>query len=157
MEILSDDALMAMTLRLAGDNVREGGLPYAAVIARAGMVVAQGVNEAHKSFDPSAHAEMNAIRQAGAKLGTADLSGCKIFVVGQPCAMCLAALMIAKIWDVVFAVNTKIKDEILTKMPPTCALYDAVGHDFGADDMVYHHMPQFSEQGEAVFRAWNDG
>ena len=71
--------LMQRAIQLAADNVLHGGGPFGAVIAREGEIVAEGVNRVTASCDPTAHAEVQAIRAAGAALGTYDLSGCRIY------------------------------------------------------------------------------
>ncbi|WAS97629.1 nucleoside deaminase [Nannocystis punicea] len=98
-----DDQFLRRALELACANVRAGGRPYGAVVVRAGQVVAEGVNELHLRPDPSAHAEMLALRAAGAALGRARLDDCTVYASGQPCPMCLAALHLASVRRVVFA------------------------------------------------------
>lgn len=154
--MIDEHKIMKQTIGLAHANVADGGLPYAAIIARGDEVIATGVNGTHKSHDPSDHAEMVAIRAACAKLGTADLSDCVIYVVGQPCAMCLGCMIMAGLENVVYAVNVETKDMILTKLPQTSALYEVLGSDFGTDAINYRHMPEYSVLGEAVFREWNE-
>ena len=71
--------LMQRAIQLAADNVLHGGGPFGAVIAREGEIVAEGVNRVTASCDPTAHAEVQAIRAAGSALGTYDLTGCSIY------------------------------------------------------------------------------
>lgn len=167
---MNDNDLMEKAILMAARNVEDGGLPYAAIIAKGGKVIGRGVNRVHKTKDPSDHAEMRAIREASLVIGSADLSGCKIYVLGQPCAMCLACLVIAKLDEVVYAVDMHKKDAALSKLPLTAALYETLGsnvdgqdvkaHSFGTHDsgvgvIKYQPMPAFSAQAEAVFKAWN--
>lgn len=77
---------------LAEESVRRGGGPFGAVIARHGEVIAEASNSVTIDHDPTAHAEVNAIRKAAAKLGTFDLSGCEIYSSCEPCPMCLGAI-----------------------------------------------------------------
>ena len=70
----------------------EGGGPFGAVIARNGEIVATGVNRVTDEHDPTAHAEVSAIRAACRKLNTFDLSGCEIYTSCEPCPMCLGAI-----------------------------------------------------------------
>lgn len=84
--------LMRTAIRLSEENVKNGGGPFGAVIARDGQIVATGVNRVTSDCDPTAHAEVSAIRTAAAKLGTFDLSGCEIYTSCEPCPMCLGAI-----------------------------------------------------------------
>lgn len=80
-------------IALATENVRSGaGGPFAALIVRDGKVVAEGVNTVTRTNDPTAHGEVNAIRNACRALGTYVLSGCEIYTSSEPCPMCLAAI-----------------------------------------------------------------
>ena len=84
---------MRMAVALATENVRSGkGGPFGAVIVRDGEVVAAEANTVTGTSDPTAHAEINAIRAACAKLGTFQLDGCDVYTSCEPCPMCLAAL-----------------------------------------------------------------
>lgn len=84
--------LMLEAIRLSENNVRNGGGPFGAVIAKDGEIVATGVNRVTADCDPTAHAEVNAIRAACARLGTFDLSGCELYSSCEPCPMCLGAI-----------------------------------------------------------------
>lgn len=91
--ISSDDLrYMEMAAKLAEDNVDRGGGPFGAVIVRNGEVVATGVNTVTIDNDPTAHAEVNAIRQACNKEKSFSLKGCTIYSSCEPCPMCLSAL-----------------------------------------------------------------
>lgn len=96
---------MARAIGLACDSVRTGGGPFGAVIVRDGTVVADGSNRVAPNLDPTAHAEMQAIRAACAVLGRFDLRGCTIYTSCEPCPMCLAALHWARIDRIVFAAS----------------------------------------------------
>lgn len=98
-----DERLLRRALELACANVRAGGRPYGAVVARGGQIVGEGVNELHLRPDPSAHAEMLALRAAAAALGRWRLGDCTIYASGQPCPMCLAAIHLAEVPALVFA------------------------------------------------------
>ena len=83
---------MRTAIRLSEDNVRNGGGPFGAVIVKDGEIVATGTNRVTADCDPTAHAEVNAIRAACARLGTFDLSGCEKYSSCEPCPMCLGAI-----------------------------------------------------------------
>jgi len=84
--------LIKRTIDLALRNVEDGGRPFACVIMRGGEIVAESPNLVVQTNDPTAHAEVVAIREACTKLGTPDLEGCDIYVLAHPCPMCLGAL-----------------------------------------------------------------
>lgn len=89
---MTKEELMREAIRLSEENVKNGGGPFGAVIAKDGKVVATGTNRVTPDCDPTAHAEVNAIRAASRTLGTFDLSGCEIYSSCEPCPMCLGAI-----------------------------------------------------------------
>ncbi len=92
-----NDEFMRRAIALATENASSGaGGPFGAVIVKAGEVVATGVNRVTATNDPTAHAEVTAIRAACAKLGTFDLTGCSIYSSCEPCPMCLGAILWAR-------------------------------------------------------------
>ena len=93
-----DRRFMQMAIDLAWDNVSSGaGGPYGAVVVRQGEVVATGTNRVLADNDPTAHAELVAVRAAAQKLGRTDLSDCEIYASSEPCPMCLAAIYWSRI------------------------------------------------------------
>lgn len=102
---MNKEELMRYAIELANKNVENGGGPFGAVIARNGEVVATGVNRVTANNDPTAHAEVSAIRAASAKLETFDLSGCEIFTSCEPCPMCLGAIYWAHLDKIYYANN----------------------------------------------------
>ncbi|MBX7041632.1 MAG: nucleoside deaminase [Ignavibacteria bacterium] len=94
---------MLQAIELSVSNIREGGGPFGAVIVKDGKVISRGANRVTKKKDPSAHAEIEAIREACEKLGTHDLSGCVIYSSCEPCPMCLAAIYWARLDRLYFA------------------------------------------------------
>ena len=95
---------MAIEEAYNGIRLGEGG-PFGAVVVRGGEVIAKGHNEVLKRHDPTCHGEVMAIRRATRKLGTHDLSGCEIYTTGEPCPMCLGAIMWANIEKVYYGCN----------------------------------------------------
>ncbi len=83
---------MREALALARENIRKGGGPFAAIIVKDGKEIARTGNTVTLSNDPTAHAEVNAIREACRKLGTFNLAGCEIYSSCEPCPMCLSAI-----------------------------------------------------------------
>ncbi len=84
---------MQLAIRLAVENVTSGkGGPFGAVVVKNGEVIATGVNRVTADNDPTAHAEVNAIREACRALGTFQLPGCVLYTSCEPCPMCLGAV-----------------------------------------------------------------
>ncbi|QKJ31451.1 nucleoside deaminase [Mucilaginibacter mali] len=101
------DKFMRMAIELAENNVVQGqGGPFGAVIVKDGMVVARSANRVVPTNDPTAHAEVSAIRLACKELGSFSLEGCVIYTSCEPCPMCLGAIYWARI-DQIYYANTK--------------------------------------------------
>lgn len=93
-------------IALATENVLQGkGGPFGAVIVRDGEIIGEGTNSVTATNDPTAHAEVIAIRTAARALGTFDLSGCELYTSCEPCPMCLAATYWARISAIYYAAN----------------------------------------------------
>ena len=104
---MNKEELMSKAINLSeyGMDNNFGG-PFGAVIVKDGEIVAEGFNNVTSSNDPTAHAEITAIRNACKKLNTFDLSGCELYTSCEPCPMCLAAIYWARIEKIYYA-NTK--------------------------------------------------
>ncbi len=125
-----DREFMREAIRLANESVKNGGGPFGAVIVKDNEIIAGSSNSVTIDNDPTAHAEVNTIRQACKKLGTFDLSGCVIYTSCEPCPMCLGAIYWAKI-DRIYYGNNRT---------------DARNIDF-ADDFIYDELNrQFDER-----------
>lgn len=120
---MTKEELMRKAIELALRNVDKGGGPFGAVIARNGEIVATGANRVVPDCDPTAHAEINAIRAATAKLGTFSLEGCEIYTSCEPCPMCLGAIYWARI----------------SRMYYGCNRYDAANAGFD-DNLIYKEL-----------------
>lgn len=96
---------MRQAIQLAMDNIKNGGGPFGAVIVKDGEVIATGVNRVTANNDPTAHAEVTAIRQACEKLGTFSLEGCDIYASCEPCPMCLGAIYWARLDHLYYGAN----------------------------------------------------
>jgi tRNA(Arg) A34 adenosine deaminase TadA len=97
---------MREAIRLANESVERGGGPFGAVIVKDGEIVAGSSNSVTIDNDPTAHAEVNTIREACRKLRTFDLSGCTIYTSCEPCPMCLGAIYWARIGKIFYG-NTR--------------------------------------------------
>ena len=104
---LNEEDFMREAIRLSIENVESGkGGPFAAVIVKNGKIIATGVNEVTSTNDPTAHAEVVAIRNACKELDSYQLDGCDIYCSCEPCPMCLGAIYWARAERIYFA-NTK--------------------------------------------------
>lgn len=97
---------MQQAIALSIENVKNGGGPFGAVIVENGKIIATGVNRVTASNDPTAHAEVNAIRAACQQKANFKLTGCSIYTSCEPCPMCLAAIYWAGISHIYYG-NTK--------------------------------------------------
>lgn len=100
---MTDEEFMDEAVRIAVRNVSEGGGPFGAVIVKDGKIVARGVNRVTASLDPTAHAEVQAIRAACRALGSFSLEGCVLYTSCEPCPMCLSAVYWARIDRIFYA------------------------------------------------------
>ena len=94
---------MRRALELAAEAAAAGEVPVGAAVTKDGRIIAEARNAMRGSNDPTAHAEMVAIRGAAAALGTSRLDGCALWVTLEPCAMCAAAIGLARIATLTFA------------------------------------------------------
>lgn len=147
---MTKEELMRKAIELSIKSVRNGGGPFGAIIARKGEIIAEGSNGVTIYNDPTAHAEVTAIRKACEKLGTFDLTGCEIYTSCEPCPMCLGAIYWAHLEKIYYANDRKDAADI--------------GFD---DDFIYQEIevkPQYRkkpseilmrEEGLEAFRIWN--
>jgi tRNA(Arg) A34 adenosine deaminase TadA len=129
---------MANAIKLSEDNVKnlKGG-PFGAVIVKEGKIVSSGVNLVTDSFDPTAHAEIVAIRKACEILGTFDLSGCEIYSSCEPCPMCLGAIYWARLGALYFA-NTK--EDAASIGFDDAFIYDEINKSLESRTLATHHL-----------------
>ena len=120
------EGLMLKAVNLSAEHMRAGrGGPFGAVIVKDGKVISEGHNRVTSSNDPTAHAEVVAIREACARLDTFSLEGCQIYTSCEPCPMCLSAIYWARL-EAVYYANTR-KDAA------------SIGFD---DDHIYDEIPK---------------
>ena len=146
-----DCKFMGEAIRLANESVRQGGGPFGAVIVKDGKIIAGSSNSVTIDNDPTAHAEVNAIREACRKLGTFDLTGCRIYTSCEPCPMCLGAIYWSHIERIYYGNTRK----------------DARDIDF-ADDFIYEELeksldertvpiiPMMRDEALETFRLWRE-
>ncbi|MDD6953394.1 MAG: nucleoside deaminase [Prevotella sp.] len=98
---------MRRAIQLSLESVKHGGGPFGAVIVKEGKIIAEAANRVTLDNDPTAHAEVNAIRQAARSLGRFDLSGCDIYTSCEPCPMCLGAIYWAHLDHIYYGCNRR--------------------------------------------------
>ena len=98
-----DETWLARAVQLAVDNVAAGGGPFGALVVRQDRLLAEGVNQVVPTLDPTAHAEVVAIRDACRELGDFSLAGATLYCSCEPCPLCLAAALWARLDKVVYA------------------------------------------------------
>ena len=99
---------MRRAIQLSLESVKHGGGPFGAVIVKEGKIIAEAANRVTLDNDPTAHAEVNAIRQAARSLGRFDLSGCDIYTSCEPCPMCLGAIYWAHLDHIYYGCNRRV-------------------------------------------------
>ncbi len=109
---MTKEELMRKAIELSKENVQNGGGPFGAVIAKDGEIMATGVNRVTDSCDPTAHAEVSAIRAATSKLKDFNLSGYEIYTSCEPCPMCLGAIYWARLDRMYYGNNKTDAKEI---------------------------------------------
>ncbi len=109
---MRDIDFLQLAVQESDNSIKKGSSPFGAVVVKDGVVVAKAHNTVVPNCDPTAHAEVNAIRKACKKLGTFDLSGCVLYTSCEPCPMCMAAITWANIKKVFFAADRNDADKI---------------------------------------------
>lgn len=146
---MTNEELMKRACRISEASVKNGGGPFGAVIAKDGVIIAEASNSVTKDNDPTAHAEVNAIRNACTRLRNFHLSGCEIFCSCEPCPMCFGAIYWAGIDKIYYSNNRK----------------DAADIGF-SDDFIYQEISEgpearqkpmielLPEEGKTAFDMW---
>lgn len=147
----SDKSLLMRAIEIAGDGILNGAGPFGAVVSKNGEIISEASNMVVLNSDPTAHAEILAIRQAALVLESHDLGDCILYTSCEPCPMCFGAIYWAGIKKVVYA----------------CDRTDAEGAGF-SDKLIYEEILLDPDKrkitflrlngtgGEEVFRRWNE-
>lgn len=138
-------------IALAQANMENGGRPFGAVVVRNGSIIARGVNEILRTNDPTAHAELVAVRAASQTLGSPNLAGCAVFASGHPCPMCMAAMRIAGVGEVYYAYSN---DDGAPYGLSTAAIYADLAKPFSEQSMTIRYEPVRPESGPDLYEAW---
>ena len=149
---MSDEAFMRRAVALSLENAQSArGGPFGAVVVRDGRVLGEGVNRVTDSADPTAHAEIVAIRAACRTLGTHNLSGATIYTSCEPCPMCLAAVLWARIDRMVYACS---RDDAAAAGFDDAWFYRQVALPVDARALPAQRL--LAEEGLMAFKAWID-
>lgn len=143
---------MREAIRLSVENVEQGkGGPFAAVIVKEGKIIARGVNEVTSSNDPTAHAEVVAIRKACELLGSFQLDGCEIYTSCEPCPMCLGAIYWARPSKLYYANTKEDAAEILFDDQ---FIYEEIARPISERKLFTQQMMR--EEALAAFTKWKE-
>ena len=146
---MSENKFMQMAIELSKESVAKGGGPFGAVIVRNGEVVATGSNSVTILNDPTAHAEVSAIRAACAKVGNFNLKGCEIYSSCEPCPMCLSAIYWAGIEKIYYA-NTR--GDAAAIGFDDAFIYDQI--PLAPTERTVPSLPLMRSEGLEAFRMW---
>lgn len=135
---MSDLDYIKTTIELARDNVARGGQPFGALLVRDGVVLAEGVNESYIDHDATAHAEIQAIRNAGKQHKATSFSGATMYASGKPCAMCLAAMIQVGVAKLVYCADDDVGEGYGWS---TEYLYARMQRGFGHQGIATTHLP----------------
>lgn len=142
----------AIELAYAGMEGGHGG-PFGAVVVRDGEVVGEGHNRVLSTNDPTAHAEVTAIRDASARLGRFDLADCEIYVNGVPCPMCMAAIYWSRIKKLYYACLPEDAEAIGFD---DAAFYRELEKPLEDRSLPAEQVAGCAEEARACYRAWLD-
>lgn len=142
---------MARAIELARAGVDENlGGPFGCVIAKDGRIVGEGNNRVTSTHDPTAHAEVVAIREACKRLGTFQLDGCTVYTSCEPCPMCLGAIYWARAAHIYIACNRT--DAAAAGFDDAFIYEEICSRDFAARKVPVSSMMR--DEGLAVFKSW---
>jgi guanine deaminase len=145
--------IMRRVIELSHKGMTGGfGYPYGCVIVKDGEIVGEGHNEVLASNDPTAHAEMLAIRRASARLKTYDLKGCELYTNGTPCCMCMSSMLWANIDRAYYILEERDSEAIGFG---DRHLYDEVGRPIDERQILpMVQLPELKDEAMAVYRLW---
>ena len=148
----NDKQFMLRAIELAQEGVdKDQGGPFGCVIAKDGRIVGEGCNQVTSTNDPTAHAEVVAIREACRHLGSFSLAGCELYTSCEPCPMCLGAIYWARL-DRVYYANTRADAAAIGFDDD--AIYREFAKPIPDRSLPFIHLP--SPEGLSVFREWMD-
>ncbi|TKD72435.1 nucleoside deaminase [Pseudalkalibacillus hwajinpoensis] len=146
---MNEQDWLKAAIQLASKSVKKKGGPFGAIVMKDGVVVGEGMNQVTKKHDPTAHAEVVAIRNACKKLGTHKLDGCVIYASCEPCPMCLGAIYWARLERVYYAAT---RHEAADAGFDDAMIYQEIGKEPPQRTIPFHHI-EIREKHEP-FRNW---
>jgi guanine deaminase len=147
--IPSHDELMRMCIDKAVASARNSGGPFGALVTRNGVVIGLGTNAVTSLRDPTAHAEIQAIRAACQALGTFSLAGCELYASCEPCPMCLGAIYWARIATAYFSAS---RSDAARASFDDARIYDEISLPVEARTLPLRQL--LPEEGNRPFEAW---
>lgn len=135
---MSDLDYIKASIELARNNVVRGGQPFGALLVQDGVVLSEGVNESYIDHDATAHAEIQAIRNAGKQHHSTSFAGSTMYASGKPCAMCMAAMIQAGVSRLVYCADDDVGEGYGWS---TEYLYQRMQRDFGHQGIETTHLP----------------
>ncbi len=145
--------LLRQAIQLAYANAEKGGRPFGALIVKDSRIIAKAVNEILQTNDPTAHAELLAIRAASRELGSASLAGCSVFASGHPCPMCMGAMRLAGIKEVTYAYSNEDGAPFGLS---TAEIYADLAKPLDEQSMKIRHIPARVEGQADLYAHWQD-
>lgn len=142
---------MLEALALAEQSVANGGGPFGAVIVKDGKIIGRGTNTVTQSNDPTAHAEVNAIRESANTLQNFDLTGCDLYTSCEPCPMCLGAIYWARMRKVFYG-NTR--EDAKRIGFDDSFIYDQI--DLSPEKRTIPSFPFLSDAAAKAFQLWDE-
>jgi len=146
-----DKDFLKQAIELAKKGIKAGGGPFGAILTKNGKIIAEAYNKVVLTSDPTAHAEVNAIREAASELKTHDLSDCILYSSCEPCPMCLGAIYWAGIKKVVYACDRADAEEAGFS---DNLIYEEILLDPENRKLTFLHIKNTG--GEEVFRKWDE-
>ncbi|HZX74401.1 MAG TPA: nucleoside deaminase [Cyclobacteriaceae bacterium] len=148
----SEKKFMLEAIQLSKENMQAGkGGPFGCVVVKDGEIIGRGFNQVTSTNDPTAHAEVIAIREACKSLGTFQLTGCEIYTSCEPCPMCLGAIYWARPSKVYYA-NTR--DDAASIQFDDDFIYKEIGHPISDRSIPFVHMKM--KEALDVFEQWKN-
>ena len=146
-----DKLLLIKTKQIAADGITKGYGPFGAILVKDGKILSEATNRVTLNADPTAHAEVVAIREAAAALKNHDLSGCTLYCSCEPCPMCLGAIYWAGISRVVFAYD---RNDAAEAGFSDKDIYDEINLEPEKRRITFKHISNAG--GEEVFKIWEE-
>jgi guanine deaminase len=152
-----DEKFMRRAIALSAQALETpGARPYSAVVVKAGQIVGEGLNQSAKTFDPTSHGEVEAVRDACRNLKTTDLTGCELYTSCEPCSVCVSAMIMAGISRMYYGASLAQSAGIVPRpmMPPPALLVrEQVGQPADKRSMLPAET-KLGDDAMAVLKAW---